>query len=273
MTLVTTWTTLKESGSENLVLCVDFTETGRAEAGFPDLLAKMDYDGTFWHVSPPAVTPGSGVDGAAYVRSWMEPLKASGRKVHAVMGYCIGAVYAAELVDLLEKEQGEAPRLIVFDPEPTSLENIYFQFGKVFGILSSILNEEDVAETREAMDRPLQQEGVTVEGYAAELYAKFRDVGHRAFERAGLDPEYSEEMWGTFSAFLSFLTYADHLDPWKGWRRATAVSSNNPGNGLNRLRESGRGAVVAEELRFDKGHDVLLTDDEIARAVTKLLER
>ncbi|MGW6498934.1 hypothetical protein [Nonomuraea angiospora] len=272
MTLVTTWTTIKASNSAELVLCIDFTETGRAEAGFPELVANIDYDATFWHVRPPAVAPGCGIDGAAYVRSWVEPIKESGRKVHAVMGYCVGAVYAAELVDRLAELQGSAPELILFDPEPTSLENVYFQFGKVFGILSSILNEEDVTQIRETMDTMLQVEGITVEGYAAQLYATFREVGHRAFERAGFDPEYSEEMWETFSAFLAFLTYADHLDPWEGWLRATAVSSSNPRNGLNRLRDSGR-TVVAEELRFEEGHDVLLTSDEVARAVTKLLER
>ncbi|MGP3963738.1 hypothetical protein ACTWPT_48020 [Nonomuraea sp. 3N208] len=273
MTLVTTWTTLNESDSADLVLCVDFTETGRAEAGFPDLVRNLNYDATFWHVHPPAVAPGSDVDGAAYVRSWIEPIKESGRKVHAVMGYCVGAVYAAELVDLLAELQGKAPKLIVFDPEPTSLENVYFQFGKVFGILSSILSEEDVTQTRETMDRLLQVEGITVEGYAAQLYAAFRDVGHNAFERAGFDVEYSEEMWETLGAFLSFLTYADHLDPWEGWRSAAAVTSSNPRNGLNRMREAGRDNVVAEELTFTEGHDVLLTSGDVARAVTKLLER
>ncbi|GGL21681.1 hypothetical protein Sme01_74730 [Sphaerisporangium melleum] len=276
MNLVTTWMPLSESDSKDLVLCVDFTETGRTEAGFPDLVARMDHDSAFWHVVPPSVAPGSGVDGGAYVRSWLEPLRGSGRTVRAVMGYCVGAVYAAELVAALAELQDEKPELIVFDPEPTSLENIYFQFGNVFTILSSILTEEDIAGTREVMDRLIRQEDMTVERYASELYAVFREVGHNAFERAGLDQEYGEEMWETFSRFLSFLSYADQLDPWDGWLRATAVSSSTPHNGLNRLRTDDpprRGDIVAHELSFEEDHQELLRSEEVARAVTKLLEK
>ncbi len=273
MNLVTTWTTLKESDSADLVLCIDFTGTGRAEAGFADLVARMDLDATFWHVVPPGVAPGSGIDGPDYLGSWLVSIMASGRKVSAVMGYCVGAVYAGELVARLAEVQERAPALIVFDPEPISLENIYFQFGKVFDILSSILTPEDVAVTREAMDRLLQQEGITVERYAAQLYGTFSQVAHDAFERVGLDAEYAEEMLGTFSAFLSFLSLADRFEPWGNWSRATAVSSSTPHNGLNRLRDTAAGALVAEELRFEEAHAELFRSDEIARAVTKVLER
>jgi hypothetical protein len=272
MTLVATWTTLNESDSAELILCVDFTGTGRTEAGFPDLVARLKHDSAFWHVVPPAVAPDSGIDGGDYVRSWLEPIRKSGQTVRAVMGYCVGGVYAAELVAALAEEQQQPPELILFDPEPTSLENIYFQFGNIFGILSSVLDEEDIAETKEVMDRLIQEEGITVERYAAQLYGTFRKVGHRAFDRAGLDPEYTAEMWDMFSSFLSFLTYADQIDPWDGWLRATALSSSTPHNGLNRMRDAD-GTLVARELNFTEGHDALLRSDDVARAVTELLER
>lgn len=273
MNLVTSWTTLKESDSADLVLCVDFTGTGRAEAGFSDLVARMDLDATFWHVVPPGLAPGSGVDGSGYLGSWLPPIMASGRTVSAVMGYCVGAVYAGELATRLAEAQKREPALVIFDPEPITLENIYFQFGKVFDILSSILTVEDVAVTREAMDRLVQQEGVTIERYAEQLYGTFSQIAHNAFERVGLDGEYAEEMLGTFSAFLSYMSLADQFDPWGNWLRATAVSSSTPHNGLNRLRDSAAGPLVAEELRFEESHAELFRSDEIARAVTKVLER
>jgi len=273
MNLVTTWTTLKESDSADLVLCIDFTGTGRAEAGFSTLVDRMDFDATFWHIVPPGIAPNSGIDGPDYLGSWLTPIMASGRTVKAVMGYCVGAVYAGELAARLAEVQRRAPALIVFDPEPISLENIYFQFGKVFDILSSILTPEDVAVTQEAMDRLLHQEGVTVARYAAQLYDTFSQVAHNAFERAGLDMEYAEEMLGTFSAFLSYMSLADEFDPWDNWLRAVAVSSSTPHNGLNMLRDTAAGALVAEELRFEKAHAELFRSDEIARAVTKVLER
>ncbi|MFF3441521.1 hypothetical protein [Streptosporangium sp. NPDC002721] len=273
MNLVTNWTTLKESDSADLVLCVDFTGTGRAEAGFSTLVARMDLDATFWHVDPPGLAPGSGVDGPGYLGSWLPPIMAGGRNVTAVLGYCVGAVYAGELATRLAEVQERAPALVVFDPEPITLENIYFQFGKVFDILSSILTPEDVVATQEAMDRLIGQEGVTVGRYADHLYGTFSQIAHNAFERAGLDMEYAEEMLGTFSAFLSYMSLADQFDPWGNWRKAVAVSSSTPHNGLNRLRDTAPGPLVAEELRFEETHAELFRSDEIARAVTKVLER
>ncbi|NUT41652.1 MAG: hypothetical protein HOV86_16865 [Thermoactinospora sp.] len=273
MNLVTAWTTLKESDSSDLVLCIDFTGTGRAEAGFSELVARVDIDATFWHVEPPGVAPGSGIDGRQYLASWLEPVTASGKTVRAVMGYCVGAVYAGELADRLAGTQERPPALILFDPEPTSLANIYFQFGKVFEILSSILSQQDVAVTQEARDRLLHQEGVTIESYAEQLYATFSQVAHNAFARAGLDMEYAEEMLGTFSAFLSFMSLADQFDPWDSWKRAVVVSSSSQLNGLKKARASGIEPQVAEELEFERPHADLFRSEEIARAVTKVLER
>lgn len=273
MNVVTTWTPLKEAGTGDLVLLIDFTETGRKEAGFPDLIARLDHvDVSFWHVVPPQVTPDS-AEGPAYVRSWLDPILASGRTVRAVLGYCVGAVYAAEIVDSLAEHQDRVPELIVFDPEPTSLANVYFQFGKVFDILSSILTEEDIAATRQAMDRMLLEDGMTIERYSAELYEVFQHIAHNAFLQAGLEIEYAEEMLGVLGAFLSYLTYANQIDPWEAWSRGTAISSATPHNGLNKLRAERGGALVAQELRFDEGHAELFRSDDVVRAVTKLLER
>ncbi|MEV0536248.1 hypothetical protein [Kitasatospora sp. NPDC050463] len=261
--------------AKEVVLCADFTVTGRPEAGFPDLVARLDLDPAFWHIVPPSIEPGADIDGAAYVRSWLTPVRESGLRVKAVMGYCVGAVYAAELADAVAEYQGDEPQLIVFDPEQTSMDTIRYQFGNVLGILSSILNDEDVTETQEAVNRLYDTEGMTVGRYASELYETFRAIGQRAFQRAGLDVEYGVEMWGAFSSFLSYLSYADQLDPSVGWRRATAFSSSSAGNGLNRLRgvagEHAAEGVVARELAFTEGHDELLRSNEVVRTVAELL--
>ena len=55
MNLTTTWTPLGPAGSGGLVLCADFHTTGRPEAGFPELVAQLDHDATFWHVNPPVL--------------------------------------------------------------------------------------------------------------------------------------------------------------------------------------------------------------------------
>ncbi|WP_328581293.1 hypothetical protein [Streptomyces sp. NBC_00370] len=275
MNLNTTWNTLR-SGSDELILCADFHTTGRPEAGFPDLVAQLGHDATFWHVNPPVVAPGTGTDVKEYVQSWLEPVREQGLTVRAVFGYCVGAVYAAALADELAGSQAQAPQVVLFDPEPTSMETIRYQFGNVFGMLSSILTEEDVAETQGEVERLIQVDGMTVGTYASELYTTFRQVGERAFERAGLDQEYGTEMWALFSAFLSYLSFADRLDPRDRWLESTALSSSGEYNGLNRLRrtgEFGAGELVAREIRFDAGHGELLRSDGVAQAVGKLLER
>lgn len=262
---------------KELVLCADFTVTGRPEASFPDLVARLDLDPDFWHIIPPSIEPGTDINGAEYVRSWLVPVRESGLRVKAVMGYCVGAVYAAELAEAVAELQGDKPQLIVFDPEQTSMDTIRYQFGNVLGILSSILNDEDIVETKEAVDRFYEIEGMTVGRYASELYETFRDIGQRAFLRAGLDPEYGEEMWGAFSSFLSYLSFADQLDPAPGWQRATALSSSSPLNGLNRLRgtagEHAADGVVASEFAFTEGHDELLRSDEVIHTVAELLRK
>jgi hypothetical protein len=283
MNLNTTWTPLlssgnatDSSGSDDLILCADFHTTGRPEAGFQDLVAQLDHSATFWHVNPPVVAPGSGTDVKTYIRSWLQPVREQGRTVRAVFGYCVGTVYAAALADELAAVQQEAPQVLLFDPEPTSMETIRYQFGNVFGMLSSILNEEDVAETQGEVERLIQLEGMTVGNYASQLYTTFRRVGERAFERAGLDQEYGAEMWALFSAFLSYLSYADLLDPHDRWLTSTALSSSGEYNGLNRLRrtgEFGEGPLVAQEFRFDAGHGELLRSEEVARTVGKLMEQ
>ncbi|GCE01093.1 hypothetical protein [Embleya hyalina] len=283
MNLNTTWTTLRSSskatvsgGSDELILCADFHTTGRPEAGFAELVARLDHDATFWHVNPPVVAPDSGTAAPAYVRSWLEPVRAQGAPVRAVFGYCVGAVYAAALADELALVQEEAPQVLLFDPEPTAMATIRHQFGNVFGMLSSILVEEDVAETEGEVERLIRVEGMTVGNYAAQLYTTFRRVGERAFERAGLDQEYGAEMWALFSSFLSYLSFADGLDPRDRWLTSTALSSSGEYNGLNRLRgtgELGGGELVAREIRFEAGHGDLLRSDGVAQTVGKLLER
>ena len=198
----------------------------------------------------------------------------SGPPVRAVLGYCVGAVYAAALADELAATQPEAPRVVLFDPEPTSMETIRYQFGNVFRMLSSILTEEDVAETQGEVERLIQVEGITVAAYASQLYSTFRRVGERAFDRAGLDQTYGTEMWALFSAFLSYLSYADDIDPRGRWRQSTALSSSGELNGLNRLRKTGEmggGELVAREIRFDVGHGELLRSDGVRQTVAKLL--
>ncbi|MGY1434175.1 hypothetical protein [Streptomyces reniochalinae] len=276
MSISSTWAPLRTSSSSEVILCADFHTTGRPEAGFSDLVPQLEHDGNYWLIAPPAVAPDSGVDVDEYIGSWLAPVRESGMTVRAVLGFCVGSVYGASLADELAKSQGTAPKLIVFDPEPTQLVTIQYQLTKVLDMLDTILSEAERAEIHAELGKYLRLDGMTVGRYAAEMFGEFRRISDGAFARAGLDTEYSAEMWSLFSSFLSYLSLAEGLNPRPAWLDATALSSSSPHNGLNRLKvtgEMGTGEFVAHEIRFDEDHAELLRSPGVAETVDKLLER
>ncbi|MFF2327304.1 MULTISPECIES: hypothetical protein [unclassified Streptomyces] len=276
MSISSTWTPLRTSSSSDVVLCADFQTTGRPEAGFPDLVPHLEHDSNYWLIVPPSVAPNADVDVDDYIRSWLAPVRESGLTVRAVIGYCVGSVYAAALADGLAESQDTVPELIVIDPEPTQMVTIQYQLAKVLDQLNTILNEAELAEIHAKLGEFLTVDGTSVGQYAADMFGAFRRISDGAFARAGLDAEYSAEMWSLFSAFLSYLSLADGLDPRATWLRATALSSSSPENGLNRLKvtgEMGPGEFVAHEIGFDESHSELLRSAGVAQTVDKLLER
>ncbi|MEU1313377.1 hypothetical protein ABZ419_31405 [Streptomyces cinnamoneus] len=268
------WRVLADGNTDDIVLAVDFDATGRPEARFTDLVAAMGPGLTVWETVPQSMGAEIGLTGEGYVERWAEEVRASGRRVSAVMGFCVGSVYAAPLAERIGQWQGEAPRMVLFDPEQASPLSMYWQFLKVIELMSSVLTPAETAVARAAGQAAQQANHDNLPQLGTELLKQFKEIGDLAFDRLGLDAERRAEVSVTFGSFISYLSAAGQLDPFADWRKAVAISSASPTSGLNAARSAAPGGevdMVAEELRFTAEHTELLRDPEVARAVGDLL--
>jgi hypothetical protein len=257
---------LKGGASGELVVAADFPSPGRVVAGFSELVRGLDTGHTLWETAPPPpdTTARERVDW------WLAGIQAGGMKVRAVLGYCVGGVYAAALVDGIAHLQCSAPELIVFDPERPDPALLERHFNEALDMMAALLLPPEVADARRAATAARSEGGGMVE-VGTELAALARRLGAAAGARAGLDPARSGELTASFTAFLSYLVTAAELDPLDRWREATALTSASAHAGLNQLAPDLRARTVAREQHFAVPHQDLLRDAGVARAVGELL--
>ncbi|KJY41860.1 hypothetical protein VR41_10565 [Streptomyces sp. NRRL B-1568] len=273
------WQEIGGSGPGQLVLAVDFTATGRPDARFADLIGLAGTGHPVWETMPQAIATDVGPGGAAYLDHWFEAVRATGRPVGAVLGFCAGAVYAAALADRLTQWQESAPRLILFDPELANALGLYWQFHKSVQLFEGILGPEPVARADAAGHRALQaaEADGTPDGLRAlgtELVRLFREVSGPAFDELELDAESRAEFTESFTAFVAYVVAAGDFPSAEPWKKAVAFSSASPLSGLNKLRSTDPNSAaeaVARELRFDCDHMDLLRDERAAQALAGLL--
>ncbi|BCK72980.1 hypothetical protein Spla01_00501 [Streptomyces platensis] len=263
------WKSLTSDGKD-LVLAVDFAVTGRPQAGFPEFVALAHPQFSLWETLPPAPEEDAGMTGADYVERWAQDVLRDGRPVRAVMGYCVGAVYAAALAERIGRSQGETPVLIGFDPELPRRDVVCHHFLTTMEGMSGLLKPEEIAHAQQAAGQALTDEG-DIKKFGERLLEIFREVGGAAFARVGLDAKRSEEFVATFGLFLHFFVRGSDLDPTAGWKSLTAMTSATPTSGLNPLSEADRAARVAKEIRFPVEHADLLRTPDVATTVTGLL--
>ncbi|MCX2729171.1 hypothetical protein OOZ19_02870 [Saccharopolyspora sp. NFXS83] len=264
-----------DAPTADVVLAADFPVTGRNEGGFAELAPGLRPDCALWQTVAPQRTPDAEYSPADYLEPWLAEVRASGRAVRAVLGYCAGSVFAGALAAELARSQEIAPQVIVFDPELVDVPTVHLQFGRVIGNMTSVLSEREVEELSRTAQGLAESPGADPAGFAGALFAAFRPVGAAAFTRAGLGEDYADELVGLVGSFLSYLGVAARLDPRPGWERATVITSASTGSGLNRMRatEGIAPIKIADELRFDVEHRDLLRAPGTAEAVAGLLER
>src|SRR5262249_22747383 len=154
---------------------------------------------------------------------WLTDIRAADRPVRAVLGFCVGAVYAAALAELLGAEYGTRVGLIVFDPERPDPDLLLRHFDGALDGLSAGLSRDELAAARGA-GREAGQAHDDMPKLAAVLSALLAEHGGPALRRAGLDEARRAELVGTFTGFLGYLVTAAELDPRTAWRDAVALS-------------------------------------------------
>jgi hypothetical protein len=268
------WKTLTAGTSpEGVVLAVDFDTTGRPEARFADLVANLGSGFEVRETVPLVATREHPRTAEEYLSYWSAPLAAERPQVKAVLGYCAGGVYAAALADRVDRMQGGQVPVILFDPEITVAQTLFWQFSKMAGFMSAMLSEQQLAEIRAAAEELFERD----QGIAAlrdDLMTLAHEGGEPVFAQLGLSATRIAELFGAFDSFMSFLAAAAEIDPFARWKTATAITSASPTSGLNGIRAAGVGAdqvSVDREYVFDVEHAVMLADKEIAATVHELL--
>ncbi|MER7881019.1 hypothetical protein [Streptomyces malaysiensis] len=264
------WKELYGGDGKDLVLAIDFPVTGRPEGTFSDMYAGMEPDYSIWETTVPEAD--GQVSAERYVTRWSADARNAGRRIRGVLGYCAGSVFAAELARRISEWQNEPPEVVLFDPEVPTGRTLYIQFHQALETMVGVLTPDEIADVR--------AEGQSAHGgkddlvaYGAALGKIFREAGHVAFQRIGLDADRGEELVGTFLSFLTWLAVTTQIDPTAIWARSVAVTSATSTNGLNTVPPEARDGIVARELRFDVEHRDLLRTAEVGRAVTELLAR
>ncbi|MFE7133962.1 hypothetical protein ACFVIM_24205 [Streptomyces sp. NPDC057638] len=211
------------------------------------------------------------LSGSGYVNRWVEGLRKADVTVTSVLGFCAGGTFAAGIADELERLKGERPKLILFDPETPDALTLYYHFHKVVGGLAAGLPAERVAEVQE-QGRLVTESGKQLADKAAELTEMFRELVPVAFDAAGLDETFAEELALTYASFLNYLMGAGEVDHRPGWRQSTVLASRTPHSGLNPIPSAERSGMIAEEIGLDIEHVDLLRSADAAGILRDLLK-
>ncbi|MEV0901821.1 hypothetical protein [Actinoplanes sp. NPDC049802] len=257
------WQILRKGGPDDrLTLAVDFTSTGRTQACFRDLVPLLSTTGEIWETVAPARGAEDTMSGGDYVERWLKGVRRRERTVGAVLGYCVGAVFAAPLAERLAAVQDTAPRLILLDPEQPNIAGLYRDFHAAAGALTTILSPAEIAAFHaggQAVQERHGFEDLAVIGPA--LTGIFRDAIDVAGRRLGLDDDVRADLGGSFGAFVGYLRAATEIDPGPQWKTATAITS---------AHSTQRDQVFGRNIALDVDHEQMLRHPSVAAAVSEV---
>ncbi|MDO0938358.1 hypothetical protein QQY66_44030 [Streptomyces sp. DG2A-72] len=258
------WKVLNEgSSAEPLVLAVDFAVSGRPESTFADLGRLLAPSVPLWETRQPELERARTFDGEDFVSYWVRGVRDTGRPVRAVLGYCVGGLYAARVAQLLAAEQDEAPTVVLFDPEPPHQAGMVADFRAAVARLCSVLSPEESALAGQAAVEAAQQ-SAGLAALGAALTEVFTGITGAAFARAELPAELAGELSGAYEAFVAYIAAAAVFDPAVSWEDATALTT--PAADPH-ARYAGRLIPV------DAAHEDILRSPATADVLTGLLTR
>lgn len=253
------WQPVTEVGG-GLVLAVDFGHTQRAQSGFQDLAARLTPTRTVWETVQPPASPG-GPAREDYRAWWTGGLRDNTRPVDAVLGYCIGAVFAAEVLSQVAVRQDKPPLLILFDPEIPTRPSLLRDFNNAIEQLSPMLPSEEPGKLRDAA-RSAMDGCADFREFGVALKEIFGAGVTAAFDGIPVGPRFTAELIGSFSSFIHYAMAAYRDAVPESWATATAITSRDGQDSAD---------LSCRRIRFDIGQADVLRDTEVARAVSGVL--
>lgn len=218
-TTTSAWTRLAAGPDSGLVLAFDFDMTSRGEAGFRDLVALMPGPVAMWH----NVRPPNDLACDAYMSWWAEELEAADAEVAAVLGFCSGCGFAAEIAGRLGL-RGRRPHLVLLDPGRPDRATLEKDFAAAISGLTPLTAHERARATAELASEltRFQHDFAAV---AARTRDAYRTASRTAFDRVGVDPDVGAELVAVFDGYTRYLQAAQALPARPGWSPATTVTS------------------------------------------------
>lgn len=264
------WEVISGADSGRVVLGVDFPAARRG-AGFAELSARIGPRYRFLHTREPAARPVRQARGEAYVDRWVERIHEESHQVVAVLGYCVGGLYAAAIAAGIARRQ-PMPKVILFDPQFVSGRYLVVEFLREIDAISSLLSDQEIEHTRKTAAKITGPATCDLAEAAAEMAGIYWELTSRAFERVGIGSAYNGRFITPICSYITWLSAAGKIDPGPVWKRSTAIVSSDYA-GLAPGNRTGVGDdAIGQQIRFDVGHDDLLRSDSVARAVVGLLE-
>ncbi|MER5640766.1 hypothetical protein ABT095_27930 [Kitasatospora sp. NPDC002227] len=247
-------------GSPGAILAVDFAATGRADAGFGQLVPQLGTGLALWETLVPPPGEEQGLTGEGYLDRWTAQLR-EGPQVAAVFGYCASSVFALALADRIGAWQAKPP-VVLFDPTAINGPSVLrYGFGRVIDSLAAVLGAEAVAQAR-AEAAAATERTPELLPLTEEFLRIYRAAGQAAFEQLGLGTDRAEELVSWFRGYLHYVVAASSLSVSPDLTGVTTVRANDLPAGF---------LQAPRVLNFDVEHTGLLAHPEVARAVAELL--
>ncbi|MFE2377001.1 hypothetical protein [Streptomyces sp. NPDC059398] len=266
------WSVITEPVSNSLILGVDFPAAGRHEAGFEDLVEGM---GSAWsghgflQTSPPPVRLSDRPSGDFYTDHWMRSGDWEKHEVVAVLGYCVGAVYAGRVAERLAEAQGRMPQVVLFDAQLADLQLLESEMHKMIGQAGPVLSTEEAEQGRKQAAEIVAAPSIGMADAAGQMVELYRGMAGSAFRRIGLSESRCEEMVLLFESYMTWLSASSQVDPARAWNGALGFTSAD----YAELEKTGATTVVnavetiGRRIPVDIGHAELLRDESTVRAL------
>ncbi|MFD7432740.1 hypothetical protein ACFV6Z_37575 [Streptomyces sp. NPDC059818] len=271
------WSVISVPTSNSLILGVDFPAAGRREAGFADLVANMGpaWSGHgFLQTTLPAVRVSERPTGDFYTEQWMRGGDWEKYEVVAVLGYCLGGVYAAEIAERVARRQGTEPQVVLFDAQVTDIQLLAAEVNKMVGLAGPVFSGEEAEQARKNAAEIVGRPSITITDAAIEIVELYREIASTAFRRIGLSDARRDEVVKLFETYMSWLSAAVDIDPCLTWKRSLAITSAD----YAALERNGAATAVdatkmlGRRISLDTSHADLLRDDATVRTLLDHVE-
>jgi len=266
------WDVIFNPGSPHTVLGIDFSGMKRRAASFAELALNIGSGYRFLQARPVAVGPGRRPCSYEYIVSWVEGARQDGNPMRAVLGHCVGGVYAAIAAESISQWQLE-PDIILLDPQFASTEFLSHELHKEINATRSLMSEDEIEYATKIASEVSDLKSLDMVQIATYAVESYLEIITPAFERAGLGDARGSRLNEHFVSYMAWLSVAAELDPSRVLKKSTVITSRDYAELPGRMFfNDNAGSPAARWIVCDVSHADLLRSDSVAKKVLDVLE-